>query len=156
MSEHSGSEHEGDSDRSSSPASSIGPEEVWHRAGFNNWEYTLSGRVRAIRPEGPSHLPVTVWLDRRSPEQRAQFALEPTRVFPEDTIWDVEWRMGVHRSGISSGRLTCPVSREDLIREGLDPEQSSVGNRIFRRGSTRVVDVPEYFFENQVFTLTFL
>ena len=155
MSVHSASDSEGGSERSSSPATPS-PEQVWYRFEDRNWEFTLSGRLRAIRPEGPAHLPVTVYLHRRGPPDSEGFDLIPATVFPGDTIFDLEWRLGVHRSGISSGRLTCPCSREDLIARGFDPDSYDGGDRVFVQGRLRVEDCPGYFFDNQVFYLSFL
>ena len=141
MSERPASGSEGESDRSSSPDRlSEELEEKWRRYPDCNWEYTLSGHLRAIRPEGPEHLPVTVFLDRRNPTERHFHIAASAEVHPGDTIFDVEWRLGVHRSGLSNARLTCPVSREDLIARGEDPERAGKGTRIFMQRSQRVED----------------
>ena len=87
-----------------------------------------------------------MYLVRWNPQ--GDWDLEQTEVHPGDTIWDVEWRLGLHMSGVSSGRLACPVSREDLISRGEDPEGAGRTERVFRESDARVEDLHGYFFEN--------
>lgn len=141
------------SERSSSSSGSE-EEEVWYRLDFSNWERSSLGRLRAIRPEGPFHLPVQLFLVRR--EESGQDRLDSTaEVCPGDTIWDVEWKLGLHRSGISSGQLSCPICVEDLAARGEDLARAGEANRVFSRSTLRVEDVPWYFFENQIFCIIF-
>src|SRR3569623_764821 len=146
MSDRSASESEGDLGHSS-PHHSEEEDEEWHRFQSSNWEYTLSGDLRAIRPEGPFHLPVTVFLARRNP-QTSNWELDSScKVFPGDTIVNVEHRLGLHRSGISAGNLCCPVSREDLISRGEDPDLPgrNDGDRVFMQPTLRVEELHGYF-----------
>ena len=137
-------------------SSSSEEEEVWYRSETYNWEFSNFGEIRAIRPEGPFHLPVTVYLARRNSQTHNWEIDSWAEVHPGDTIFDVEWHLGLHRSGASSGRLACPVSREDLISRGEDPEQAGRGDRVFWESNLRVEDLHGYFFENQVFRIVWL
>ena len=155
MSERPASGSEGESDRSSSPDRVSEEGEEWYRSPSINWEYTLSGRLRAVRPEGPVHFPVRVYLVRRDSENND--VIDSTaEVNQGDTIFDLEWRLGLHRSGITSGRLSCPPSREDLIARGVDPRRAGTGSRIFMQHDLRVEDLHGYFWENQVFSISFV
>ena len=137
-------------------SSSSEEEEVWCRSETYNLECSSLGGIRAIRPEGPFHLPVTVYLARRN-SQTASWEIDTwTEVHPGDTIFDVEWNLGLHRSGTTAGRLACPISREDLISRGEDPEQTERGDRVFQESNRRVEDLPGYFWEGQVFRIVWL
>lgn len=154
MSEHSASQSEDESGPPSSPNSSE-EEEEWIRFPDCNWEYTRNNKLRAIRLEGPFHLPVTVYLVRI--DLQGRWELSKTEVHPANTIFDVEWGLRLHRSGVSAAKLACPVSREDLISRGLDPEEAGKTERCFRESlDLRVEDLHGYFFENQVFRILWL
>ena len=137
-------------------SSSSEEEEVWIRSENLNWEISTFGGLRAIRPEGPFHLPVIVFLARWNSQAAHWETDRATEVRQGDTIWDVECRLGLHRSGLSSGRLSCPVSREDLIDRGEDPAGAGDAPRVFRDPDTRVEDLQSYFWENQVFRIVHL
>ncbi|GAQ85426.1 hypothetical protein KFL_002340160 [Klebsormidium nitens] len=157
MSEHSASESEGGSGWSA-PPSPGDEEEKWYRISNCNWEQTLSGGFRAIRPEGPPSFPVCVYLLMWNITTHQQEIDTCAAVNKEGTIFDVEWKLGLHRSGVCLGRLACPVSREDLISWGEDPDQPgrNDGDRVFRKPDLRVADLQEYFIDNQLFRIVWL
>ncbi|GAQ91680.1 hypothetical protein KFL_008330030 [Klebsormidium nitens] len=96
-------------------------------------EEWIEGELLSIC-KGPFHLPVGVFLARRN-NQTCHWEIDSScEVRQGDTIFDVERHLGLHRSGLSAGRLASLSAGKTWFHEakirgkqGVDPGPSYSG-----------------------------